>query len=326
MTSMEASLPIPTLASRPRGERTAEFLERRGRTVFADSGYWWASIDAGSRSFLSCSEHLVLPLQPEEVSSILRRHNGVAAQYANQDSGADSGVYLQPDRTYNFEHVQKRMRNFIRKGLQHFTIRPVEKADLSLRGIEINTDTMSRHQVFRDEFSDPELWNRNVEAIYGMEGTVCMGAYQDGLLVGYVYGVIDDGILFLMVQKSTNTALELHANPALLFETCRAAFASGQVRAISLGTVPFLNSPNLHHFKTRMGFELHPYKMRIQLHPVLEPFAHPGLLSFLANHASKLPKIGARLEYHAKLLKLGRGYNTQPLVEASTEATEHAGS
>ena len=327
MTTMEREneigplQPIGALRTQPAGERAAEFFERRGRSVFAGAGAWWASVDSGSRSYLSCSEHLVLSATPAEVSAALGRHGAIAAQYATAEAGCPSGVFLITDREYGIEQVQKRMRNMVRKGLKHFEIRPVEKHEMLERGIAINLETMTRHELFRPEFSEPALWRRNVDAIYGMNGPVCMGAFEAGVLMSYVFGVIDDGVLFLMVQKTVDRALELHANPALTFETCRAAFGSGQVRAVSVGTMPFLNSPNLHQFKTRMGFELHPYNMRIELHPALEKLAGPGMVGFAARFGAKVPIVGARIERQAKLLQLGKGYVT-PETSVKEEAED----
>lgn len=307
-TVIPTVLQMKRLPQLPAGERAAEFYERRGRTVFQGAGSWWASIDVGSRSYLNCCDHLVLGAKPEEVSAALGRQGAIAAQYASQDPGCASGVYWLDDVDYDMNRAQKRMRNFIRRGINAFEIRSVAKDELQDRGIAINIETMSRHETFREEFSNPAQWRRNVEAIYGMDGVVCTGAFEDGVLMGYLFGIVDDGVLFLMVQKTVDAALEKHANPALMFETCRAAFATGQVRAISLGTVPFLNSPNLHQFKTRMGFAVQPYNMRIQLHPALEVFAAPGLTGLAARWASKIPVLGGRIERQAKLLQLGKGY------------------
>ncbi len=317
MTTMEAVLPMAKLGHLAPGERAAEFFERRGRGVFEGAGAWWTSIDTGSRSFLSCAEYAVLDAKPGEVSAALGRRNGIAAQYASKDPGCPSGVFMLDDPAYNIEHAQKRMRNFIRRGLKQFEIRAVEKHELLERGILINVETMARHDTFRSEFSEPAQWRLNVEAIYGMDGTVCMGAYENGLLQGYVFGVIDNGVLLLMVMKTVDSALERHANPALIFETARAAFATGQVRAISLGTMPFLNSPRLHQFKERMGFALQPYSMRIQLHPALELFAGKTLVGLAA-------RFGGRFDRQAKLLQLGKGY-VAPAVE-SKEENDDAGS
>ncbi len=316
MTTMEAVLPIGALRDLPAGERAAEFFERRGRTVFHGAGAWWASIDTGSRSYLSCAEYEVLSAKPGEVSAALGRRNGIAAQYASHDPGCPSGIFLLSDPSYDIDQAQKRMRNLIRRGLKHFEIRPVEKRELLERGIAINVETMTRHDLFRPEFSEPEQWRRNVEAIYGMDGTVCMGAFEDGVLMGYVFGVIDNGVLLLMVLKTVDSALEQHANPALMFETVRAAFATGQVRAVSLGTMPFLNSPRLHQFKERMGFVLQPYSMRIQLHPALELLAGRTLVGLAA-------RLGGRFERNARLLQLGKGY-IAPEAE-SKEENEDAG-
>ncbi len=335
MTVMEAGtteatpqiiLEMKTLPKLPAGERAAEFYERRGRTVFQGAGSWWASIDVGSRSYLNCSDHLILGAKPEEVSAALGRQGAIAAQYSSQDPGCPSGVYWLDDVDYDIDRAQKRMRNFIRRGTKAFEIRSVAKDELQDRGIAINIETMSRHETFREEFSNPVQWRRNVEAIYGMDGIVCTGAFEDGVLMGYLFGVVDDGVLYLMVQKTVDAALEKHANPALMFETCRAAFATGQVRAISLGTVPFLNSPNLHQFKTRMGFAVQPYNMRIQLHPALEHFAGPALAGLAARWGSKIPVLGGKIERQAKLLQLGKGYVVpEAEVKEVKEGTVDAG-
>jgi hypothetical protein len=296
------------------GQAVAEFYERRGRRVFEGAGSYWASIDVGSRSYLNCTEHLTLDVHPAEVSAALARHNGVAAQFASNHPGAPSGVFLVDDPNYDFEHVQKRTRGLVRSGLKRFRVEPVQRRHLIEYGLDINRETMERHDTFRDEFADPKLWRRNIDAIYAMPQGWCYGAFSDQGLEAYSFGVVDDGVLFVMVQKSRNEARDLHANHALVYASIQAAFRTGKVRAISYGTQPFLNSPHLHNFKLRMGFTLRPYNLRIALHSALE-FATPKpLVQYLAHRQDWLP----RAHRPARLLSLGRGYE-QPLPTPITE-------
>jgi hypothetical protein len=309
----------PSVATRQAnpGEAVAEFYERRGRRVFQGAGSYWASIDIGSRSFLNCSEHLVLPARPGDVSAALARHNGVAAQFGTSLPGAPSGVFLIDDPNYNFDHVQKRTRGLVRNGLKTFRVEPVQRRHLIEFGLGINLETMERHETFREEFSDPKMWRRNIDAIYDMPQGWCYGAFSDRGLEAYSFGVVDGGTLFVMVQKSRNAAREAHANHALVFESIRAAFATGKVNAISYGTQPFLNSPHLQTFKIRMGFTLRPYNLRIALHPALELASPKPLVQYLAHRQQWLP----RAHRAARLLSLGRGYE-QPITQTPEETQD----
>lgn len=311
MTPLNALDPSPSIVRiqapvRP-GVRLAEFMERRGRHVFEAAGCFWASIDLGSRYYTSLPDTHVLESGFGEIRSALWRHKGLAAQFATHGPGSPNGVFLLEDPTYSMDHVQKRMRNNIRKGLKSYEIRPVSKADLLEQAIPINLATMARHHTFRDEFSNSVLWGRNVEAIQSMPDTWCMGAYQGTTLCAYLFGIVDSGILYLMVQKCTDEALELQASPALLYETTLAAFASGNIRGISLGHLPFANSPHLHQFKLRMGYPLVSYNMRIKLNPLLQPLESKWALDLAQSFGPRIPNYGERIAHHARVLAMGRG-------------------
>ena len=72
-----------------------------------------------------------------------------------------------PAQDYDFPCVHARQRSKVRRGLEMFTIRPVEESELLRQGLQLNTDTMVRQGRYDPEFGEPARWERLVKAVYG---------------------------------------------------------------------------------------------------------------------------------------------------------------
>ena len=132
------------------GERLAELLERRGRRVLDVGGVYWTNVDVDSRYYASLPDHLCADCRRQDVRELLRSAGGALARYPSlKQAGLPCGAYVVQDRGYALQKLQKRTRNFVRRGLEACQVRPVERAELLEQGLELNLDTMARHGRMR---------------------------------------------------------------------------------------------------------------------------------------------------------------------------------
>jgi hypothetical protein len=275
------------------GSVLAEFYRMRGRRLRQIDGVWWSQVDANSRYWTTLPDQLIPEAQPEAMAQLLRDERALLLRYPRRQGVLESGVYVMRDAAYDLPMAQKRMRNFIRRGLDTFTIRPVEQAQLLNEGWELNQETMGRHGRMTPDFGDRRQWARVVESIYRLPEARCYGAFEDNRLACYVFGVVENGWLHLLTKMSRVADLERFANQALDFQVTADALRSGDAHTVCLGPVALQASPGLHDYKLRMGFAVEPYSVGIQFHPLLQPVltSTPGRLLLRRLHA--WPRVAA---------------------------------
>ena len=282
------------------GERLAELLERRGRRVYQSGGYWWANVDIDSRYFVSLPDQICLDIRREDVDSLLRRAGGLLARYPSQQrAGLPCGAYVVQDRAYTLQKLQKRTRNFVRRGLESCQIRQVERPELLSQGLELNLDTMARHGRMRPEFGDPKTWARTVEAVYETRGSECWGAFVGDQLASYVMSCRDANWEHLLIQMSRTELLKSYPNHAIDYLLIERAMANPEIHGVCLGSLPLRQGEGLHNYKVRMGYEVMPQDAVVAVHPLLSPLATSRVAGPLARQAGRwnqLSGLSERLE------------------------------
>ena len=291
MVEIEETIGNKATSSRPieqAGERLAELLERRGRRVVQAGGYWWANVDIDSRYFVSLPDQICIDIRREDVDSLLRRASGVVARYPSQQrAGLPCGAYVVQDRAYTLQKLQKRTRNFVRRGLESCQIRQVERSELLKQGRELNLDTMARHGRMRPEFGDPKTWARTVEAVYETKGSECWGAFVGDEMASYVMSCRDAGWEHLLIQMSRTELLKSYPNHAIDYFLIERAMASPGIQGVCLGSLPLRQGEGLHNYKVRMGYEVMPQDAVVAVHPVLSPLATSRIAGPLARQAGR---------------------------------------
>ena len=76
---------------------------------------------------------------------------------------------------------------------------------------------------------------------------------------------------YIHLQKSASALLKHYSNNALLFTVMKAALARPEVGWISNGQIALAAREGLYHFKTSMGFEIHPFKEQMVFNPLIRP-------------------------------------------------------
>jgi hypothetical protein len=210
------------------------------------------------------------------------------------------------DKDYRLESVHKHMRKRVRSGLAACEIRPVLLEELLHQGLRCNLETQARQNRFTPEFGTPRLWERLVRAAFDSSGVSVTGAFIEGQLASYIFQCFDDGWVHKLYQNSRTDLLNHSPNHALQFSTITAALADPRVNAVCSGPKTLLYEDGLHDFKTRMGYQVEPAHVAVQLHPAIAPFAAsaPAVLALQA--LQRLRPDDARLQRVAAFLSVAR--------------------
>ncbi len=263
-------------------------------------GYWWANVDIDSRYFVSLPDQICVDIQREDVDSLLRRASGLLARYPSQQpAGLPCGAYVVQDRAYKLQKLQKRIRNFVRRGLESCQIRQLERSELLTQGLELNLDTMARHGRSRPEFGDPRTWARTVEAVYETKGSECWGAFVGDQLASYVMSCRDANWEHLLIQMSRAELLKSYPNHAIDYFLIERAMANPEIQGVCLGSLPLRYGEGLHNYKVRMGYEVMPQSAILAVHPLLSPLATSRMVGPLVRQAgrwNRLAGLSERLE------------------------------
>lgn len=300
MVEVEQIVDMPVAAGERPGERLAELLERRGRKVVDWHGVWWANVDLESRYFTSIPDQVSVALDREPVQALLRKVGGAVARYPScTQAGLPCGAYVVQDRSYTLQKLQKRTRNFVRRGLESCQIRPVERQELLVQGLELNLDTMARHGRMRPEFGDPRTWANTVAAVYDTRDSECWGAFVGDQMASYVMSCRDVGWEHLLIQMSRTSLLKSYPNHAIDYFLIERAMSMPEVEGVCLGSLPLRQGEGLHNYKIRMGYEVMPQAAAVVVHPLLSPIATSAVAGPLVRQAGRwgqLSGLAERLE------------------------------
>ena len=97
------------------------------------------------------------------------------------------------------------------------------------------------------------------------------GAFVDGELAAFIVAMLVEDCYYIHLQKSASALLKHYSNNALLFTVMKAALARPEVGWISNGQIALAAREGLYHFKTSMGFDIHPFKEQMVFNPLIRP-------------------------------------------------------
>jgi len=301
------------------GENLAVFLRLRGRKVIPAAGVFWTDFEPNSRFLMSFPDQAI-PAGSSEISALLRSERALAARYPSvEGDGITSGLYLYRRRAYSLSDVHRQLRNGVRRGLEHCEIRPVTPDELRREGLALNRDTLARQKRESTEFGGKPGWRRFVDAVEACRPFVeATGAFVDGKLAAYIIGCKDNGWMHLLYQYSRASLMPMHPNHALAYSVIARALEDPAIKMICNGPKVLLQEDGLHQFKTRLGYEVEPQQVAIQVHP----WASPLLVNRAA--ANFAAAIGRRLTGRSRITKplqiIEAAYRTQ--LAARTPAGE----
>ena len=182
----------------------------------------------------------------------------LAARYPTMARrGMESGYYIwRRDETFDLSHLDRKLRNSVRRGLEQCQLRELEPQELRKLGLDLNRETMERQGRFNPEFGEVEQWKRFVEAVSRTEGMSITGAFAEGELAGYSIECRADGWWYALYQNSRSSRLKSFPNHALDYFSIERAAKDIEVQGILNSPFPLSPNPGVHDYKTKFGYQV----------------------------------------------------------------------
>jgi hypothetical protein len=251
------------------GSVLARFLELRGRRVVKACGALW--YDVPGHFMMSLPYQSLLDPDPEELRAMIRQCGAAGVRFPSTSwSGLDSGLYIMRRRRYDIDTVHVKHRPRVRRGLEHFRVRPATKAELLKHGRELNLSTMGRQGRYDDEFGNPRRWHTFVEAAFTCTEICCPAAFVGSRMAAYMVTCREQGWLHILHQMSNHDDLADFPNHVLTYTVTKEALADESLDTVCYGYLPLFSADGLHEYKQRFGYEFVPHSSAIQLHPTVD--------------------------------------------------------
>ena len=258
------------------GQSLAQFAELRGLPVYRAAGAWWTPFDHRSRYLMTVPEQVTVDQDHDEIGQLLWSKRMLAARYPTMSrDGMESGYYLWPRQAdFDLSHLDRKLRNSVRRGLEQCTLRELEPADLLEIGLELNRDTMLRQGRANPEFGEAAPWRRFLEAVRQTRGMSIMGAFVGSELAAYSIECRTKGWWYALYQFSRASLLKSFPNHALDYFSLERASRDVDVQGILNSPLALQPNPGLHEYKSKFGYQVSPYRLVIQLNPLGDSLAH----------------------------------------------------
>jgi hypothetical protein len=277
------------------GSVLARFLELRGRRIIRACGTLWYTVPG--HFLMSLPYQKMLSPEPKELRLMIRETGVFGARFPSLSwSGLESGLYVLRRRPYDIASLHAKHRPRVRHALQHFEVRPAEKAQLRDQGRALNLTTMARQGRYDPEFGEPRRWERLLEAAFACPGVSFPAVFSGSRLAAYMVTCREQRWLHILHQMSRQEDLPNFPNHLLTYAITEQAVSDASLEAVCYGYVPLFAADGLHEYKLRFGYELVPHRSAIQLHPVLEAVADHPVSRAAVRVARRLRRDDQRLE------------------------------
>jgi hypothetical protein len=277
------------------GSVLARFLELRGRRIIRACGVLWYTVPGPF--LMSLPYQRMLSPEPKELRKMIREAGVFGVRFPSLSwSGLESGLYVLRRRPYDITSLHAKHRPRVRHALQHFEVRPAEKAELMDQGRALNLTTMARQGRYDPEFGEPRRWERLLEAAFACPGVSFPAVFSGSRLAAYMVTCREQRWLQILHQMSRQEDLPNFPNHLLTYAITEQAASDASLEAVCYGYVPLFAADGLHEYKLRFGYELVPHRSAIQLHPVLEAVVDHPVARAAVRVARRLRRDDQRLE------------------------------
>ncbi len=280
----------PSLADYARGHAGS------GLRIYPGSAStWWLQYEVGA--LMRFPIFAVHPPGPKELTDLFWKRRAPLLTYLLEPTPArpaDALVYVCSDSHYNLKALEHRVQGNVKRGLREFQIRPVKLEEVMRFGERAFIDTGRRHGW-------TNVTGAHFRSYLGSPATLCgnrfFGAWRENELAAFAGLIEVDDWVEVRVRFSTDASLGLRPNDALLFHILSHYLAEREFRIVSAGTSsvdPAANTPGLHRFKVKLGFQAVPIRRVFCFHPLLRVFdcrASLLLLSAAAKWIGKNPRL-----------------------------------
>ena len=219
--------------------------------------------------FKSLPVHRIVDPSPDEITLVLMRAPALAVRYPTppRDAPPDGGMYICSDRAYDFHSLSPNARSHTRRGLARCSIERIGFDYLARNGYALIEDTTLRQTGGRPP-TTPSQWANFCRIAAQTADIEAWGSFAENRLAAFIVGMPIDDCFYIHLQKSATALLKDYPNNALMFELTRRKLAAG-VAQVSHGQIALAASTGLDAFKRGMGFEVQPFKERIEFNPLI---------------------------------------------------------
>jgi hypothetical protein len=245
-----------------------EFFERMGHVIIEESLVRWYEVQP--RVLLSYPYHSLIDPAEEDLEMLMRTRRLRAIRFPTSLSGYGfvSNIAINTDRDYDLPALHQKARNQTRRALETCKIEQIDFDYLREHGIQLNEDTATR-QGRESQYADSGYWRKYCDAAKAVNGITAWGSFVDGRLACFLVAIEVDGWAEWVVNHSLTELRNKYPNNALAFLAARHFFQNRGVAGICYGLGSLESTPDLDHFKERMGWRLEPIKQRIFFSPKL---------------------------------------------------------
>jgi hypothetical protein len=253
-----------------RENQMADFFRSLGHQIVQTRSCFWYS----SQRFLYKNLPIHRNVDPSrsELAKVMIRGAALAIRYPGtpDEANADGGIYVCADRNYDFATLSANARSHTRRGLARCTIEQMDFKDLAVKAYPLITETNVR-QTGKQPHRSESHWKSFCELAGRWPDLEAWGAFVDGELAAFIVAMLAEDCYYIHLQKSSSAQLKNYSNNALLFTVMKTALARPEVGWISNGQIALAAKEGLYHFKTSMGFGIHPFKEQVVLNPLIKP-------------------------------------------------------
>ena len=182
----------------------------------------------------------------------------------------DGGMYICSDPNYEFASLSANARSHTRRGLARCTVEQMDFKDLAVQAYPLITETNLR-QTGKQPHRNESQWKSFCDLAGRWPGLEAWGAFVDGELAAFIVAMLAEDCYYIHLQKSASALLKHYSNNALLFTVMKTALARPEVGFVANGQIALAAKEGLFHFKTSMGFEIHPFKEQMVFNPLIKP-------------------------------------------------------
>lgn len=238
------------------------FFARLGHKIIQTTNACW--YDVQPRVLLSCPYYKPVTPTEDELHNLMENNKLLAIRFPTMPDrlGFVSNIVVNTDKNYDFHSMHQKARNQTRRALENCKVEQIDFNFLASHGLPLNEDTAKR-QGRESQYARPDYWCRYCQAADKVEGVTAWGAFVDGKLASFLVAIEVNDWVEWVVNHSATEFRNKYPNNALAFSTAQYFFQKKNCTGICYGLGSLEATPELDHFKQRMGWRLELIKQRL---------------------------------------------------------------
>jgi hypothetical protein len=239
-----------------------KFFERLGHRIIQSEHAWWYEVQP--KVLLSFPYYKLVNPTENELASLMSEYHLSAIRFPTEVNryGFMSNIVINTNQEYDFASLHQKARNQTRRALENCTVEQIDFEYLLEHGLPLNRDTADR-QGRESQYADANYWKKYCQAAKAVSGMTAWGAFVNGQLACFLISVEVDNWAEWIVNHSSTALRDKYPNNALAFTVGQYYLVKNKFDGVCYGLGSLEPTPDLDHFKVRMGWQLQPIKQRL---------------------------------------------------------------